>query len=88
MIFLVYGYSQCKEVSRSLHYLTTMMCMEHKPSNRSMGIIISSLCGDRELGKAMELRNKWNQESTCVLMIVPLEWLISNRGIRTFFTQI
>ncbi|CAL5325040.1 unnamed protein product [Camellia sinensis] len=53
--FLVYGYSQCQEVSRSLHYLTTMMSMEHKPSNRSMRIIISCLCGDGELGKAMEL---------------------------------
>ncbi|KAI8010189.1 Pentatricopeptide repeat-containing protein [Camellia lanceoleosa] len=32
--FLVYGYSQCKEMSRSLHYLTTMMFMEHKPNHR------------------------------------------------------
>lgn len=53
--FLVYGFLQCKDLSSSLHYLTTMILKGLKPSNRSLRKVISSLCDAGELQKALEL---------------------------------
>ncbi|XAR51719.1 hypothetical protein NMG60_11006432 [Bertholletia excelsa] len=53
--FLVCGYSWCKELSRSLQYLHAMMSEGHKPSNRSMRTIITCLCNNGDLRKALEL---------------------------------
>ncbi|XP_057481082.1 pentatricopeptide repeat-containing protein At5g15280, mitochondrial-like [Actinidia eriantha] len=73
--FLVYGYSQCKDLSRSLQYLTTMMSEEHRPSNRSMRTVIKCLCGDGEIGKALELSREmesrgWVHDATIQNSIV------------------
>ncbi|KAL6990528.1 hypothetical protein U1Q18_042263 [Sarracenia purpurea var. burkii] len=73
--FLVYGYSHCKEASRSLQYLTTMMSTEHRPSNCSLRTVISCLCGNEELGKALELSQEmesrgWIHDSTIQNAIV------------------
>ncbi|KAG5527575.1 hypothetical protein RHGRI_028474 [Rhododendron griersonianum] len=73
--FLVYGYSHCKQLLLSLHYLTTMMSTGHRPSNRAMRTIISSLCGDGEFGKALELSREmesrgWIVDSTIQNAIV------------------
>ncbi|KAF7820516.1 pentatricopeptide repeat-containing protein [Senna tora] len=53
--FLVYGFLQCNDLCRSVHFLTTMIAKELKPSNRSLRMVISSLCKARELRKALEL---------------------------------
>lgn len=73
--FLAYGYSHCKELSLSLHYLTTMVSTGHRPSNRNMRTIISSLCGDGEFEKALEWSGKmesrgWIHDSTIQNAIV------------------
>nr|XP_043631219.1 pentatricopeptide repeat-containing protein At5g15280, mitochondrial [Erigeron canadensis] len=53
--FLVYGFSQCNLISRSLHYLTVMISKELKPSNRSMRVVIRSLVKDGEFKKVLKL---------------------------------
>lgn len=53
--YLVYGFLQCKDLSSSFHYLTTMISKGLKPSNRSLRMVISSLCDVGELQKALEL---------------------------------
>ena len=53
--YLVYGFLQCKDLSSSLHYLTTMISKGLKPSDRSLRKVISSLCDVGELQKAAEL---------------------------------
>lgn len=73
--FLVFGYSCCKQLPLSLHYLITMMSEGHRPSNRAMRTIISSLCGDGEFGKALELSREmesrgWVVDSTILNAIV------------------
>lgn len=56
--FLVYGFSLCKDVPSTLHYLATMFSMELRPSNRSLRAAITTLCKSRELKKALELSQK------------------------------
>ncbi|KAL4577272.1 hypothetical protein LXL04_013377 [Taraxacum kok-saghyz] len=41
--FLVYGFSKCNNMSRSLHYLTEMMSKELKPSSRCLRAVINLL---------------------------------------------
>ncbi|KAI4352552.1 hypothetical protein L6164_006791 [Bauhinia variegata] len=53
--FLVNGFMQCKDLSSSVHYMTTMIGKELRPSNRNMRRVISSLCSIGELQKALEL---------------------------------
>ncbi|KAL5582263.1 hypothetical protein UlMin_014705 [Ulmus minor] len=53
--FLVYGFSKCKDVSSTVHYLSTMISKELRPSNRSLRAAITSLCNGSEIGKALEL---------------------------------
>ncbi|XP_059640400.1 pentatricopeptide repeat-containing protein At5g15280, mitochondrial isoform X2 [Cornus florida] len=53
--FLVYGYSRCKAVSRSLQYLNAAMLKDLRPSNCSLRKVISCLCCEGELGKALDL---------------------------------
>ena len=53
--FLVYGFWKCKDLSSSLHYLTTMISKGLKPSKRSLRKVISSVCDAGELQKALEL---------------------------------
>ncbi|XP_061346932.1 pentatricopeptide repeat-containing protein At5g15280, mitochondrial [Gastrolobium bilobum] len=53
--YLVYGFLQCKDLSSSLHYLTTMISKGLKPRNRSLRKVISTLCDAGELQKALEL---------------------------------
>ncbi|XP_058751905.1 pentatricopeptide repeat-containing protein At5g15280, mitochondrial-like isoform X2 [Vicia villosa] len=52
---LVYGFLQCKDLSGSLHYLTSMILTGLKPSSRSLRKVISSLCDVGEVQKAVEL---------------------------------
>ncbi|KAK7287579.1 hypothetical protein RIF29_00860 [Crotalaria pallida] len=56
--FLVYGFLHCKDLSRSLHYLTTMIYEGLKPSNRSLRKVISNLCDAGKLQKALELSHE------------------------------
>lgn len=53
--FVVYGFSCCKSVSRALHYLTTMMSKDIRPSNRCLRAVIKCLCQDGNLKTALEL---------------------------------
>ncbi|PWA50142.1 hypothetical protein CTI12_AA475910 [Artemisia annua] len=53
--YLVYGFSQCKPVSRSLGYLTEMMSKELKPSNRSLQAVIRSHLKDGEFNIVLKL---------------------------------
>ncbi|KAF5735550.1 pentatricopeptide repeat-containing protein [Tripterygium wilfordii] len=53
--FLVYGFSQCKEVSTSVHYLSTMISKGLRPSNRSLRTVLCSLCELGVLKEALEL---------------------------------
>ncbi|XP_024989655.1 pentatricopeptide repeat-containing protein At5g15280, mitochondrial [Cynara cardunculus var. scolymus] len=53
--FLVYGFSQCKAVPRSLQYLTAMMSKELKPSNRCLRSVISLLQSGGEFKKVLKL---------------------------------
>lgn len=53
--FLVYGFSQCKDVSSTVHWLSMMISNKIRPSKRSLRAVISSLCNVGELGKALQL---------------------------------
>ncbi|KAF8408123.1 hypothetical protein HHK36_007266 [Tetracentron sinense] len=53
--FLVNGYYKCKDVSSSVEALNTMIGKDLRPSNRSLRMVISHLCRDGELDKALEL---------------------------------
>ncbi|KAH7532664.1 hypothetical protein FEM48_Zijuj04G0046100 [Ziziphus jujuba var. spinosa] len=53
--FLVYGFSQCKDVKNTMHYMSTMISKELTPSKRSLRAAIVNLCNTRELEKALEL---------------------------------
>ncbi|KAK7387103.1 hypothetical protein VNO78_27613 [Psophocarpus tetragonolobus] len=73
--FLVYGFLQCKDLSSSLHYLTTMISKGLKPSNRNLRRIISSLCDAGDLQKALELSQEmrlrgWIHDSAIQTSIV------------------
>lgn len=83
--YLVYGFLQCKDLSSSLHYLTTMISKGLKPSNRSLRKVISSLCDAGELQKALELSQEiglrgWTHDSIIQTAIV--EALLSRGKIR------
>ncbi|EXB31946.1 hypothetical protein L484_013578 [Morus notabilis] len=73
--FLVYGFSRCKDVSSALHYLSTMISKELRPSNRSLRVAITTLCNSSELVKALELSREmeqrgWVHDSAIQSMIV------------------
>ncbi|XP_027341048.1 pentatricopeptide repeat-containing protein At5g15280, mitochondrial [Abrus precatorius] len=73
--FLVYGFLQCKDLSSSLHYLTTMISKGLKPNNRSLRKVISSLCDAGDLHKALELSQEmrlrgWIHDSSVQTTIV------------------
>jgi pentatricopeptide repeat protein len=73
--FLVYGFLQCKDLSCSLHYLTTMISKGLKPSNRSLRKVINSLCDVGELQKALGLSRemglrRWIHDSVIQTTIV------------------
>ncbi|TKY46920.1 Pentatricopeptide repeat-containing protein [Spatholobus suberectus] len=73
--FLVYGFLQCKDLSSSLHYLTTMISKRLKPSNRSLRKVISSLCDAGDLQKALGLSQEmrlrgWIHDSAIQTSIV------------------
>ncbi|KAK4426209.1 Pentatricopeptide repeat-containing protein, mitochondrial [Sesamum alatum] len=53
--FVIRGFLLCKDVSRSLHYLTTMIRQDIRPSNRSLREVIMCLCHNRELSLALNL---------------------------------
>ncbi|KAF3954077.1 hypothetical protein CMV_020533 [Castanea mollissima] len=53
--FLVYGFSECKDVSSTVHWLSMMISNEIRPSNWSLRAVISSLCNVGDLGKALQL---------------------------------
>jgi pentatricopeptide repeat protein len=53
--FLVYGFSKCKDVSTGMHYLSTMISKELRPSYRSLSTVITFLCDIGELDKVLEL---------------------------------
>ena len=53
--FLVYGFSECKDVSSTVHWLSMMISNEIRRSNQSLRAVISSLCNVGDLGKALQL---------------------------------
>lgn len=53
--FLVYGFSRSKDVSSTLHYLSTMFTNKLIPRKRSLRAAITNLCSAGELAKALEL---------------------------------
>ncbi|ESQ41501.1 hypothetical protein EUTSA_v10012473mg [Eutrema salsugineum] len=53
--FLVHGYSLCGDDSSSLQYLSAMISEGMKPSNRSLRVVISSLCDNGDVKKALNL---------------------------------
>ncbi|KAM7278459.1 hypothetical protein ACFE04_005593 [Oxalis oulophora] len=67
--YLVYGFSQCKEFSSSMLYLSRMIDKGHRPSNRNLRAVISHLCKIQNLKPALELSRKmelrgWIHDST------------------------
>ncbi|KAJ0232565.1 Pentatricopeptide repeat-containing protein [Hirschfeldia incana] len=53
--FLVYGYYSCGDYSNSLRYLSTMISEGMRPNNRSLRVVISSLCDNGDVKKALDL---------------------------------
>ncbi|KAJ4961583.1 hypothetical protein NE237_021493 [Protea cynaroides] len=53
--FVVLSYLKCKNVSRSLEVLKSMVDKDLKPNDRSFGSTITHLCGGGELDKALEI---------------------------------
>ncbi|KAI3462924.1 hypothetical protein Pfo_019587 [Paulownia fortunei] len=53
--YVIRGFLSCDDASRSLHYLTTMIRQDLRPSNRSLREVISCLCHNGELGLALNL---------------------------------
>lgn len=53
--FLIYGYYKCKDASKSVVTLNTMIDKNMRPSNRSFRMVIDYLCGNGRLEKALEL---------------------------------
>ncbi|KAF2299427.1 hypothetical protein GH714_031909 [Hevea brasiliensis] len=53
--FLVYGFSECKDVSSCLHYLSTMISKGFRPSYRSLRAAVTCLCDLGEFSRALEL---------------------------------
>ncbi|CAN8236336.1 unnamed protein product [Cochlearia groenlandica] len=53
--FLVYGYSLCGDCSSSLRYLSLMISEGTKPNIRSLRVVISSLCDNGDVNKALDL---------------------------------
>lgn len=66
--FLVYGFSKCKDVSGSGHYLSIMISKGLKPNIRSLRTVTRCLCDAGELEKALNLSqemilNGWVHDS-------------------------
>ncbi|KAL2252407.1 UNVERIFIED_CONTAM: Pentatricopeptide repeat-containing protein, mitochondrial [Sesamum indicum] len=53
--FVIRGFLLCNDISRSLHYLTTMIRQDLRPSNRSLREVITCLCHNQELSLALNL---------------------------------
>ena len=91
--FLVYGFLQCRDLSSSLHYLTTMISKGLKPSNRSLRKVISKLCDAGNLKKALKLSQEmrlrgWMHDSSIQTSIVESLLLCGNiQGAETFLDR-
>ncbi|CAH8386726.1 unnamed protein product [Eruca vesicaria subsp. sativa] len=80
--FLVYGYSSCGDYLNSLRYLRAMISEEMKPNKRSLRVVISSLCDNGEVKKALDLwqvmeSKAWTFGSSSVVQTKIVESLIS-----------
>ncbi|KAF8090160.1 hypothetical protein N665_0483s0002 [Sinapis alba] len=53
--FLVYGYHSCGDYLNSLRCLSSMISEGMKPNNRSLRVVISSLCDNGDVNKAIDL---------------------------------
>ncbi|GMH26167.1 hypothetical protein Nepgr_028010 [Nepenthes gracilis] len=53
--FLVYGFSKCKDMSKSVNSLCSMISKDLRPSNRNLRAVICFFCGNGEVQKALEL---------------------------------
>ncbi|KAI3983146.1 hypothetical protein MKX01_030868 [Papaver californicum] len=53
--FLVFGYYKCREFPRSMDFLKKMIDKDLRPDNRSLKSVITHLCSQKELDKALEL---------------------------------
>ncbi|KAI3907665.1 hypothetical protein MKW98_016309 [Papaver atlanticum] len=53
--FLVYGYYKCGQFPGSMDFLNTMIDKNLRPNNRSLKSVITHLCSQKELDKALEL---------------------------------
>ncbi|KAJ4835397.1 hypothetical protein Tsubulata_010561 [Turnera subulata] len=83
--FLTYGFANCKDVSSCLYYLSTMISQGFRPSYRSLSAVITRLCDDGQLGKALELSQEmefrgWTHGS--VVQNVIVEGLLSHDKIQ------
>ncbi|KAL2956740.1 hypothetical protein AAZX31_18G103000 [Glycine max] len=91
--FVVYGFLQCRDLSSSLHYLTTMISKGLKPSNRGLRKVISKLCDAGNLKKALELSQEmrlrgWMHDSSIQTSIVESLLLCGNiQGAETFLDR-
>lgn len=83
--FLIHGYDLCGNYSSSLQYFSAMISEGMKPNNRSLRVVISSLCDNGDVKKAlgfcevMESKD-WNFGSSVVQTKI-VESLISKREI-------
>ncbi|MCL7021940.1 hypothetical protein MKW94_029214 [Papaver nudicaule] len=53
--FLVYGYNKCREFPRSTEFLKMMIDKELRPNSCNLKSMISHLCNQKDLDKALEL---------------------------------
>lgn len=82
--FLIYGFSICKDMSRSMKYLNDMVSKGLKPSNRSLRSVMRYLCSNGQVENALQLSNLidsrgWIQCST--VQHILLESLLSHGEI-------
>ncbi|KAK9071854.1 hypothetical protein SSX86_008284 [Deinandra increscens subsp. villosa] len=75
--FLVYGFSDCKDVSRSVYYLKEMMSKELKQCNRSLRAVIRSLLKDGEFKNVLKLSKEMEARSWVHCSIVQNEIVMS-----------
>ncbi|CAA7031326.1 unnamed protein product [Microthlaspi erraticum] len=52
--FLIHGYALCGDYSSSLRYFSAMISEGMKPNNRSLRVVISSLCDNGDVKKALD----------------------------------
>ncbi|KAG8366813.1 hypothetical protein BUALT_Bualt16G0006800 [Buddleja alternifolia] len=79
--FVAHGFLLCNDISRSLHYLRTMIRRDLKPSNRSLREVISWLCHNGELDQALSLSREMESRNwihSSVVQNIIVQALLNN----------